>query len=57
MALSANAMTHQVREYLAAGMDAHVAKPIELNRLQAAMEEALQLAEAPAEPFVEAASA
>ena len=46
VALSANAMTHQVRDYLAAGMDAHVAKPIELNRLQSAMEEALAEAQA-----------
>jgi signal transduction histidine kinase/ActR/RegA family two-component response regulator len=29
IALSANAMSHQVEEYLAAGMNAHVAKPIE----------------------------
>jgi signal transduction histidine kinase len=34
IALSANALTHQVSEYLAAGMDAHVAKPIELTKLQ-----------------------
>ena len=33
LALTANAMTHQVREYLAAGMDGHVAKPIEPTRL------------------------
>ena len=46
IALSANAMTHQVREYLACGMDAHVAKPIELNRLTAALEEALDTADA-----------
>jgi two-component system, sensor histidine kinase len=41
VALSANAMTHQVRDYLAAGMDAHVPKPIELDRLQAVMAEVL----------------
>ena len=41
LALSANAMTHQVAEYLAAGMDAHIAKPIEIPRLQAALETAL----------------
>jgi CheY-like chemotaxis protein len=41
IALSANAMTHQVQEYLAAGLDAHVAKPIELPKLQAALEAAL----------------
>ena len=41
LALSANALVHQVRDYLAAGMDAHVAKPIELTKLQAALETAL----------------
>jgi CheY-like chemotaxis protein len=41
IALSANAMTHQVSEYLAAGMDAHLAKPIEIPKLQAALEAAL----------------
>ena len=39
VALSANAMTHQVAEYLAAGMDLHVAKPIELSKLHAALRE------------------
>ena len=33
VAVSANAMKHQVDEYLAAGMDAHVAKPIEIRKL------------------------
>jgi signal transduction histidine kinase/CheY-like chemotaxis protein len=42
VALSANAMTHQVAEYLAAGMDLHVAKPIELNKLHAALREATE---------------
>jgi signal transduction histidine kinase len=37
VALSANAMTHQVAEYLGAGMDMHVAKPIELSKLHAAL--------------------
>ncbi len=37
VALSANAMTHQVKEYLGAGMDLHVAKPIELSKLHAAL--------------------
>jgi signal transduction histidine kinase/AmiR/NasT family two-component response regulator len=41
IALSANAMTHQVKEYLAAGMDMHVAKPIQLAKLQEALEMAL----------------
>jgi len=39
VALSANAMTHQVAEYLSAGMDLHVAKPIELSKLHAALRE------------------
>lgn len=39
VALSANAMTHQVTEYLGAGMDLHVAKPIELGKLHAALRE------------------
>ena len=38
VALSANAMTHQVKEYLEAGMDMHVAKPIQLAKLQEALE-------------------
>ncbi len=46
IALSANAMSHQVAEYLAAGMTAHVAKPIVINDLYAAIAEAL--ASAPA---------
>ena len=41
IALSAHAMTHQVDEYLHAGIDLHVPKPIELPRLQAALEEAM----------------
>ena len=41
VAVSANAMTHQVKEYLEAGMDAHVAKPIELASLHEALERAL----------------
>ncbi|OYX36414.1 MAG: hypothetical protein B7Y99_01335 [Caulobacterales bacterium 32-69-10] len=41
IALSANAMTHQVKEYLQAGFDLHVPKPIELPRLQAAMAQAV----------------
>ena len=45
IALTANAMSHQVEEYLAAGMDAHVAKPIEAERLYAALQSALAPAE------------
>ncbi|MCU0881159.1 MAG: ATP-binding protein [Hyphomonadaceae bacterium] len=41
VALTANAMTHHVRECLDAGMDDHVAKPIRPERLFAAIEQAL----------------
>jgi len=41
LALTANAMSHQVEGYLAAGMDGFIAKPIEIARLFAAIEEAL----------------
>jgi PAS domain S-box-containing protein len=41
IALTANAMTHQVNEYRASGMDGFVAKPIEVGRLIEALHEAL----------------
>jgi signal transduction histidine kinase/CheY-like chemotaxis protein len=41
IALTANAMSHQVQQCLAAGMDGHVSKPIEAARLFAALEQAL----------------
>jgi PAS domain S-box-containing protein len=41
IALTANAMAHQVAEYLAAGMDGFVAKPIEVSRLFEAMQQVL----------------
>ncbi len=37
VALSANAMKHQVAEYLEAGMDAHLAKPIQIEKLYAVL--------------------
>jgi signal transduction histidine kinase/ActR/RegA family two-component response regulator len=37
IALSANVMTHQVAEYLTAGMDAHLAKPIQVAKLYEAL--------------------
>ncbi|WP_310539388.1 ATP-binding protein [Phenylobacterium sp.] len=46
IALTANAMAHQVAEYTEAGMDGFVAKPIEVGRLFAALQAVL---EAPAE--------
>jgi CheY-like chemotaxis protein len=46
VALTANAMKHQVAEYLAAGADGHVAKPIEAEALYAALDEAVATAAA-----------
>jgi PAS domain S-box-containing protein len=45
IALTANAMAHHVAEYAACGMDGFVAKPIELGKLFAAMEAALENSE------------
>jgi signal transduction histidine kinase len=41
LAVTANAMAHQLDEYVAAGMDGLVAKPIEIAKLQAVLEETL----------------
>ena len=40
LALTANAMAHQVAEYVAAGMDGHVTKPIDAARLFTAIDAA-----------------
>ncbi len=53
IALTANAMAHQVEDYLQAGMDAFVAKPIEVARLF----EVLQTVMAEPEPSSEAGRA
>jgi CheY-like chemotaxis protein len=37
VALTANAMSHQIERYVAAGMDGHVAKPIQAAELFAAL--------------------
>ena len=42
IALTASAMPHQIADYLAAGMDAHVAKPIEAQRLYEALATVLE---------------
>jgi len=47
VALTANAMAGQVAEYLASGMDAHVAKPIKVAELLEVMQSVLE----PAEPL------
>jgi signal transduction histidine kinase/AmiR/NasT family two-component response regulator len=41
LALTANAMPHQVADYMAAGMDGHIAKPIEALRLFEALQAAV----------------
>ena len=46
LAVTANAMVHQVAAYEAAGMDGVVSKPIELSRLFAAMDAALTVPDA-----------
>jgi signal transduction histidine kinase/ActR/RegA family two-component response regulator len=58
VALSANAMSHQVDAYLAAGMTAHVAKPIDAAALYRAIEDAVKAPEPQADAkSVEHASA
>jgi CheY-like chemotaxis protein len=49
IALTANAMTHQLAEYLAAGMDAVVAKPINIEALFAAIGQVAEASEAAAD--------
>jgi len=44
LALTANALVHQVEEYAAAGMDGHISKPIELPRLYEAIDRAFSAA-------------
>jgi signal transduction histidine kinase/CheY-like chemotaxis protein len=46
IALTANVMSHQVSEYLAGGMDAVVAKPLEIAKLMETMDEVLSAAAA-----------
>lgn len=41
IALTANVMSHQITEYVAAGVDGHVAKPINVNELFTAIDGAL----------------
>jgi PAS domain S-box-containing protein len=45
VALTANAMSHQIAEYLQSGMDSFVAKPIEAERLYEALRAALEQGE------------
>jgi signal transduction histidine kinase/CheY-like chemotaxis protein len=57
IAVTANAMTHQVAEYEAAGMDHMVPKPIDVTSLFAAMERAMKPAAAKGAQAGRAASA
>ena len=50
IALTADAMTHQVAEYLAAGMDDHLAKPIEIKLLIDTLQRVSQASEISAAP-------
>jgi signal transduction histidine kinase/ActR/RegA family two-component response regulator len=47
VALTANAMSHQVAEYLAAGMDDHLAKPLEAAKLFEVLAKVLEDSEDP----------
>ncbi|MDP3747448.1 MAG: ATP-binding protein [Phenylobacterium sp.] len=57
VALTANALSHQVEEYLAAGMDGHVAKPIEISKLYDAISRALSEAATAGAPQASATAA
>ncbi|THD64997.1 ATP-binding protein [Phenylobacterium sp.] len=57
LAVTANAMTHQVAEYEAAGMDGMVPKPIDITALFQAMEQALEPAYAEVEQKTAVAAA
>jgi len=46
IALSANVMSHQIKEYMQAGMNGFVPKPIEAGELFASMERALDARDA-----------
>lgn len=41
VAVTANALAHQVEDYLSAGMEGHVAKPVEVSKLYGAIEDAI----------------
>jgi PAS domain S-box-containing protein len=55
IALSANALSHQISAYTRAGMDAHVAKPIDMNLLQSEIDRVLTQAAPAAEAVHELA--
>ena len=57
VAVTANAMTHQMVEYQAAGMDGVVAKPVDMANLFNVMESALAAVGATARPAGQGATA
>jgi CheY-like chemotaxis protein len=57
IAVTANALTHRVAEYMAVGMDAHVVKPIEIARLYDAISTVLTAAATGVAPSTQAAAA
>ncbi|WP_309089304.1 ATP-binding protein [Phenylobacterium sp.] len=57
VALTANAMSHQVDEYLGSGMDGLVAKPIDVQQLLEAMVKVVDARQAAASPTVAASAA
>jgi CheY-like chemotaxis protein len=57
IAVTANAMTHQVAEYKAAGMDQMVPKPIDATALFAAIAQVVESPPAQSVPFSRTASA
>ncbi len=58
VALTANALSHQVQEYLATGTDGHGAKPIESTKLYEATSRApIEAAQTPARPAADSAAA
>ena len=56
IALSANVMSHQIKEYMEAGMNGFVPKPIEAGELFAAMERALDARDAQGSETTQAAA-
>ncbi|PZR35996.1 ATP-binding protein [Caulobacter segnis] len=44
VAVTANALAHQVEDYLSAGMEGHVAKPVEVTKLYSAIDDAIAAA-------------
>ncbi|MEM6679226.1 MAG: response regulator, partial [Pseudomonadota bacterium] len=57
IALTANAMSHDVRSYLEAGMDDHLSKPVRQRDLERVIEKTLARAEPDAHTTLDSSSA